>query len=146
MLFRNATMAALLLVTIAAKNSSAGVLALDLTSGVRTTERSTGLSYTDFDTYRESGFQVQVESLGNHMDSGYFEGINFHNGPANDVSDNDLLLTFSGGNFSLLGFSYGSFSVFSSDLTFTGSNGFSVTVSAAGGPVSFHCRFQMLAL
>lgn len=57
---------------------------LDLTSGVQTTERSTGVSYTDFDTYHMDGYRLQVTNLGNHMDSVNAAGIARHNGPAND--------------------------------------------------------------
>jgi hypothetical protein len=104
---------------------------LDLTSGSRTTEKATTGSYTDYDTYREDSFTLQVESDGNHMDTGYGSGIYWHNGSANQVFDNNIRLTYDLGNFDLTEFAFGP--TWDRNLTFTGSNGNVQTVVAGAG-------------
>jgi hypothetical protein len=104
----------------------AAIITLDLTSGTYSNQLGTP---QPFDTYAESGFRLQVDAAGNHIDLGYLGDFGIHNGPSNPVADNNLVLTFGGAAFTFLGVDIGAFDQGGS-LDVIGSNG--VTLHLAG--------------
>ena len=118
---------------------NAATITLDFTSGVfsdvkGTIDSSTGNpSPANVDTYIQDGFTLTTIDAGNHIDiGGVGASVGFHNGPSNPVSDNNLILTYSGGAFDLTGIDGFVFSINNPTLDFTGSNGSALSIGTAG--------------
>lgn len=104
----------------------AAPLTLDFTSGAYGIDEKTQL----FDTYSQDGFTLTKEKDGNHLDKNLeqLSNIGFHNGIGNVISDNNLVLTYTGGTFDLTNIDLKIFVYGVKSLDLTGSNGTMVSL------------------
>lgn len=116
-----------LAVAFSAGESSAAPILLDLTSGSFSAQLGGSI-----DTYVEDGYRLQVAAAGNHIDLGGLGDIDFHNGPANPTTDNNLVLTFGTGAFDLLSVDIAGYFNGATSLELIGSNGTSLMISSTG--------------
>ena len=116
---------------------NAAVITLDFTSGVFSNEKNAvdtegNVNPAVFDTYTQDGFTLTTLDIGNHIDPGGLATIGFHNGPANPVTDNNLILTFSGGGFDLTDIIGFILSAGANSLDLTDSSGASLLLNTDG--------------
>ena len=126
---RLVALAAVAALALSADRASAALVVLDFTSGGYADEL--GSSFPP-DTYNQDGFKLQVATPGNHIDVGYLGALGFHNGPANDTQDNDLILTFSGGAFDFVGVDISGFDLGAVSLDLVASNGATASYTTTG--------------
>jgi len=87
-------------------------ITLDFDSGVATSSQ-----------YTEDGFTLAANLAGNHIDDNWLGGsMGFHNGPGNNYSNNDIILSYGGAAFDLIDIDIAGFYQYG-ELELTGSDG-----------------------
>jgi len=111
-------------------SAQAALITLDFTTGSYSDRDIQGLYY---DTYTQDGFTLTTQITANHLDPNIYVGnMAFHNGPENPTTDNNLILTYSGGAFDLTSIDFSGFRFNGTSLDLQGSNGATESITTIG--------------